>query len=545
MVLRVRPPLVRRPAQALLGTLAATTLLLSACSGGAGSSREAAAAAQAPTAPTLLAATDPAELAIQASSTWFSTASYAMVAAPDDQASIDRAASIAAAAGVPVLLGEGTPQADSPVDQELDRLGADAVLTVGAVDPAEIDDAIGVTPAPADAGELGRLIGTEVTEVAADADPVRQLTALEPGQVLPAAAEPAGEPRGEFPQTSATERVEGSAVVTDGTAGQAAAVGTGRAAGAVAVVSPRVAGGTAEAMQKLAGATGVVGLGGSYDDQESFAWGVRAAQTGVELPGGGQAVFGGKRYVALYGSPITPSLGLLGEQGTEETIARAEQMAAPYAELTEDQVIPAQEIIVTVASSVAGPDGNYSTEFDSAEFLPLVEAAEEAGHYVVLDFQPGRTDFTTQVRRYEDLLKFPHVGVALDPEWRLEPNEVHLTQIGSVDIEEVNEVAEYLAGFVAANDLPQKLLVLHQFQVRMIPERDRLDTSHPEVALLVHADGQGSQGDKQATWGVLHQGAPEGIAWGWKNFIDEDLPMLTPEQTYTQVDPVPEFVSYQ
>lgn len=528
-----------------MGTLAATTLLLSACSGQAGSARPAAATAQAPTAPTLLAATDPAELAIQASTTWFSEATYAVVADPADESVTARAASIAAAAGVPVLLGEGTPQADSPLDQELARLGAEAVLAVGAVDPAEIDEALAVTPAPADAGELGRLVGVDLTEVEAESDPVRQLTVLEPGQVLPAAGEPTGEPRGDFPQTAATERVGGTAVVTDGTPGQAVAVGTARAGGAVAVVSPRVAGGTAEAVQKLAGTTGVVGLGASYDDQESFAWGVRAAQTGVELPGGGQQVFGGKRYIALYGSPITPSLGLLGEQGTEGTITRAEQMAAPYAELTEDQVIPAQEIIVTVASSVAGPDGNYSTEFDSAEFLPLVEAAAEAGHYVVLDFQPGRTDFVTQVRRYEDLLAFPHVGVALDPEWRLEPNEVHLTQIGSVDIDEVNEVVGYLAGFVAENDLPQKLLVLHQFQVRMIPERDRLDTSHPEVALLVHADGQGSQGDKQATWKVLHQGAPEGIAWGWKNFIDEDKPMLTPEQTYTQVDPVPEFVSYQ
>lgn len=528
-----------------MGSLVAATLALSGCTGGGGVTRATAATTQAPQAPTLLAATDPAELAIQASTTWFATATYVVVADAADQAAIDRAASIATAAGVPALLGEATPTADSPLDLELERLGAKAVLTVGAVDPTTIEEALGVTPAPSDAAELGRLLGTEVTEVARDADPVRQLTSVEPGQVLPASGEPTGEPRGDFPQTTATERISGTAVVTDGTPGQSAAIGTARAAGAVAVVSPRVAGGTTEAVQKLAGTTGVVGLGTSYDDQESFAWSVRAAQSGVELPGGGQAVFGGKRYIALYGSPITPSLGLLGEQGTAETISRAEQMAAPYAKLTEDQVIPAQEIIVTVASSVAGPDGNYSTEFDSAEFLPLIEAAAEAGHYVVLDFQPGRSDFVTQIRRYEDLLKFPNVGVALDPEWRLEPNEVHLTQIGSVDIDEVNAVGDYLAGFVTENDLPQKLLVLHQFQVRMIPERDRLDSSHPEVAVLIHADGQGSQGDKQATWKVLHQNAPEGIAWGWKNFIDEDKPMLDPAQTYDQVDPLPEFVSYQ
>src|SRR5665647_3866090 len=35
-----------------------------------------------------------------------------------------------------------------------------------------------------------------------------------------------------------------------------------------------------------------------------------------------------------------------------------------------------------------------------------------------------------------------------------------------------------------------------------------------------------------------------GVVWGWKNFIDEDVPMLTPAQTY-QAQPVPSFVSYQ
>jgi hypothetical protein len=62
---------------------------------------------------------------------------------------------------------------------------------------------------------------------------------------------------------------------------------------------------------------------------------------------------------------------------------------------------------------------------------------------------------------------------------------------------------------------------------------------------MVHADGQGAQGDKQATWRVLHQNAPEAVFWGWKNFYDEDAPMLTPEQTVAQVDPVPALVSYQ
>jgi hypothetical protein len=80
----------------------------------------------------------------------------------------------------------------------------------------------------------------------------------------------------------------------------------------------------------------------------------------------------------------------------------------------------------------------------------------------------------------------------------------------------------------------------------MIDGREQLETSRDEVAVMVHADGQGGQGDKQATWGALHVDPPaEPLYWGWKNFIDEDQPMLTPEQTVAQVQPLPDLISYQ
>jgi hypothetical protein len=62
---------------------------------------------------------------------------------------------------------------------------------------------------------------------------------------------------------------------------------------------------------------------------------------------------------------------------------------------------------------------------------------------------------------------------------------------------------------------------------------------------MVHADGQGSQPAKQDTWRVLQDVGPDGLTWGWKNFYDEDVPMLTPEETIAQVSPRPELVTYQ
>jgi hypothetical protein len=165
--------------------------------------------------------------------------------------------------------------------------------------------------------------------------------------------------------------------------------------------------------------------------------------------------------------------------------------------------------------------------------------------YVLLDLQPGRTDFRTQAERYRSLLELPHVGLALDPEWRLGPDEVHLRQIGSVGIDEVNGVVTWLADLTREQALPQKLLVLHQFRLAMVEGRERLDTSRQELAVMVHADGQGAQPDKQATWRTLHQNAPAPLSWGWKNFYDEDLPMLTAAETIAQVSPQPQLITYQ
>jgi hypothetical protein len=328
-----------------------------------------------------------------------------------------------------------------------------------------------------------------------------------------------------------------------------AALATARAAGARVELTggatdPRGSAGALAALSED-GVGSVVALGAGFAAEKGLDWKVETAASGAELPGGGQLLFPGRMIVALYGHPGSGALGVLGEQDVTASIERARAHAAAYDSLVDVPVVPAFEIIATVASSAAGPDGNYSAEAEPEGLRPWVEAAGEAGLYVVLDLQPGRTDFVTQAERYRSLLELPYVGLALDPEWRLGPGQVHMSQIGSVGIDEVNHVVTWLADLTREHALPQKLLVLHQFQLRMIDGRERLDTSRDELAVMVHADGQGSQGDKQATWRALHVNAPASLAWGWKNFYDEDLPMLTPEQTIAQVDPRPQLISYQ
>lgn len=267
-------------------------------------------------------------------------------------------------------------------------------------------------------------------------------------------------------------------------------------------------------------------------------------QTPAELPGGGQKIFENRRYVALYGAPGRPSLGVLGEQDPAQSVARVQELVEQYQPYSKEKVHPAFEAIVTTASSVPGADGDYSDEATVKELKPLIEEAAKSDVYVVLDFQPGRSDFLSQIQRYEELLKLPNVGVGIDPEWRLQPWQVHLQQIGSVQAAEVNQSLDYLAQLTRENKLPQKMVVLHQFTDSMITERETLNTAHPELALTLHADGHGTPELKADTYNTLLVGLNKDIKPSWKNFYDEDTPMLTPQQTY-ELNPKPWVVTYQ
>lgn len=445
----------------------------------------------------MVPAEDPASLALAISSRYTSASAVAL-ATPE---ALGEASEFAAGVSIPVLVlpADASEEQIAAVVAEVQRLGAEVTAPFG----LDVPEAVAaVAPAQADAGAF------KWPEAAA----LPVWTALTP--------DPAAAPW----------------------VGQLAA-----SAGGTATAMPADPRASADSIAAAAALTGpVLAVGSGYGSAEDFQWKLATARTGVELPGGGQLVANGKFYVAIYGHPGAPSLGILGEQDMPATIARAQEHANAYAGLVEGPIVPALEIIVTVASGSAGSDGNYSNEFPAADLVPWVEAARDAGLYVVLDLQPGRTDFLTQAKMYEQLLLYPNVGLALDPEWRLGPDQVHLRQIGSVTAAEVNTVTAWLAELTRANSLPQKMFILHSFTVGMVTDIGTLDVSHPELAYTMHVDGQGGQGAKQGTWNRLREYGSIIPYWGWKNFYDEDVPaMLTPGETISNVNPTPLLVTYQ
>ena len=329
--------------------------------------------------------------------------------------------------------------------------------------------------------------------------------------------------------------------------GTIAAAATARAAGAdvigVSGFDPRADPATITALA-AAKPRHVVAVGARFGPASLLASRVAVAVTGVQLPGGGEVLFPMHRLLALYGYPGSPVLGALGEQSLTASIARIRAIAAQYRPLSSVPVIPAFEIIATVAQSRPGRDGTYSYESPLSLLRPWVAKASAAGLYVVLDLQSGRASLLAQARRYGSLLRLPNVGLAIDPEWKLQPGQFPLQQIGSVTIGEVNTVVHWLAALTDRYHLPQKLLVLHQFRISMISGEKALDTSEDDLAIVIHMDGQGTPGDKLQTWHAIVANAPPGVYFGWKNFLVKDHPTFTPTQTMAN-RPRPVMISYQ
>jgi hypothetical protein len=259
------------------------------------------------------------------------------------------------------------------------------------------------------------------------------------------------------------------------------------------------------------------------------------------LPGGGQRIFGHHRFlVAYYGTAGTGAMGVLGATDPATMHRRLMRSARPFREHGE-HLQPVYELIVTIADRSPGPDGDYSHDIPRALVERYVRAAHRDGALLLLDLQTGRARFPTVARRWTWALKDPWVGLALDPEWRMGRHQVPASVVGSVRAREVNRTSRWLSRLVGRHGLPEKLFVLHQFRLSMLPDVE--DVVHrPGLAMVQHADGFGSRGQKLATYHAITR--PRQFRQGFKLFYDWDRHRFTPREV-RRIRPRVSFVSYQ
>ena len=145
-----------------------------------------------------------------------------------------------------------------------------------------------------------------------------------------------------------------------------------------------------------------------------------------------------------------------------------------------------------------------------------------------------------RLRRY---LREPDVGLALDPEWHVGPTEIPGQVIGSVDAAAVNQISAELSRLSRRHELPEKLLVIHQFSAEMIADRGRL-RDRPGIATVLNADGFGDQPNKVSKYRQLRPQRGSPLDSGFKLFYREDLNLMSPEQVL-DLRPTPDLIVYE
>jgi hypothetical protein len=107
---------------------------------------------------------------------------------------------------------------------------------------------------------------------------------------------------------------------------------------------------------------------------------------------------------------------------------------------------------------------------------------------------------------------------------------------------DVNGALDVLEGIVSARPLPPKVLIVHQFTLGMLPDKEKIRT-RPRIDLVLDMDGFGSQSLKRSSYRAVMRQRQLPFA-GFKLFYRQDTDLLSPREVMRLV-PAPSVVIYQ
>ncbi len=256
------------------------------------------------------------------------------------------------------------------------------------------------------------------------------------------------------------------------------------------------------------------------------------------------------RIVAFYGHPHDGALGILGTTSIDDLYDQIMVKVADWEAADPSRpVIPAFEIIASVAQGTEQPDGSYLADTDFETMQEYIDFAADHDMLVFLDTQIGRRTISDEIERLRPLLEQPNVHLALDPEFAMDAGEVPSIDLGEIDASDVNDAQQAMADLSAEMGIPQKVLLVHQFHYTMIENKANIEDV-PGVELIIHADGHGDPASKEVTYEVMVTEWIDQITFfsGFKIFMDNNEVNDEPEMTVDDMmalDPPPDIITYQ
>lgn len=274
---------------------------------------------------------------------------------------------------------------------------------------------------------------------------------------------------------------------------------------------------------------------------------IEPVQSRSEAQPVGQGLLPAYRLLTYYGFPTNPYMGILGEYGVDGDLdglrtALLEQAVGYEAADPTRPVLPGFEVIASVAQAEPMSDGSFLVHTDAELVRQYVDYTAEHGMPLVLDYQFGRTSIEDELAAAEEWMAYPHVHLALDPEFKMRSGELPGVDIGQITGAEVSLAQEWLADFCARNELPPKVLIVHQFHYSMIEDKETIAPVQG-VQLVIDMDGHGPPWMKADSYEVVVTQQPIEFH-GMKLFYPFDDPLMTPAEVLA-FSPPPDVVIYQ
>jgi hypothetical protein len=248
--------------------------------------------------------------------------------------------------------------------------------------------------------------------------------------------------------------------------------------------------------------------------------------------------------LAYYGHPNSRNMGILGRYPIEELDKLLTEKAAEYEEVSDGRRVVKAFYLIYGTVWPGGDIGILSNEI----LMKYIDYGLKNDILVFIDHQIGKYDPVDSLKKMLPYLKYPNVHLALDPEWRtLKP----LVEIGSVTAEEINTAQRVMEEYMIKNNIPgERILVIHQFNYKMIENRRAVKADFSRVRLVHCADGFGGPRTKRDTY-AFNALASNMPVKGFKLFYNFNIPgagyddpIMTPKQVY-ELNPRPYMIMYQ
>lgn len=265
------------------------------------------------------------------------------------------------------------------------------------------------------------------------------------------------------------------------------------------------------------------------------------------LPG---SILPAKRIVAFYGNPLSKRMGVLGEYPTDVMLAKLDTEVAKWQKADPSTPVqPALHLIAVVAQGSPGRDGKYRLRMDSALIEKVYGWAQQRNALLFLDIQVAKSTVQEELPRLLPFLARPNVELGLDPEFAMHYEREGLPpgkKVGEMHASDVNYAVRTLADLVAKNHLPPKVLVVHRWTKKMMPDAEQIHID-PRVQVVMDMDGWGPpwlKFDSYRDYVVDHPVEYTGFKLFFHNDTKKESLLITPAELL-KLRPRPLYIQYQ